>query len=60
MSLKKVWKTRYAECETLQCKFARKANYKKCERLIKVEYLNTSQEVVVLDNQKEHKHEINK
>ena len=59
MSLKKVWKTRYAECEALQCKFARKANYKKCERLIKVEYLNTSQEVVVLDNHQEHKHEIN-
>ena len=45
--------------ETTQCRFAQKANYKKCERLINVEHLNTSQEAVVLDNQEEHKDEIN-
>ena len=43
---KKPWKSEYADWETWACKHARKAQYKKCPRKIKIEYLAASRVVV--------------
>ena len=54
---KKAWTTKYAENEVWGCKFGLKAGYHKCQRLVKLEYLNSSMAVVVLDNTEAHRHE---
>ena len=53
---KKPWKSEYADYETWACKHARKANYKKCPRMVKLEYLAASRVVVMLDNCMDHDH----
>ena len=57
-NLKKRWETNYAGNETWSCKFGLKARYQECRRIIKLEFLNTSQEVVLLDNAEVHMHEV--
>ena len=54
---KKAWTTKYAENEVWGCKYGLKAGYHKCQRLVKLEYLNSSMAVVVLDNTEAHRHE---
>ena len=56
-NLKKSWITKYAENEVWACKFSQKAGYLKYSRMIKLEFLNHSTEVVLLDNCEPHKHE---
>ena len=53
------WATDYADCESFNCKFAKKAHFEKCGRKMKVEYLNSCKEVVVLHNNVMHNHVIN-
>ena len=57
-NLKKAWTNNYAENETWSCKFNQKAGYHKCGNVVKLEYLSHSAEVVVFDNQEEHRHEM--
>ena len=57
-SVKNKWEAGHADVESLVCKFSRRTNYKKCPRLMKIEYCSTSQAVNVFDNQCEHNHEI--
>ena len=59
-NLKKPWETQYAANETWFCKFAQKAHYQKCPRMIQLEFLNASQEVVLLDNGLGHRQELDK
>ena len=53
---KKSWRSDYADSETSACKHARKAHFRKCPRLLKLEYLGASKTVVMLDNSQEHNH----
>ena len=55
-SIKNKWHAGHAEVESLVCKFSRRANFKKCPRLMKIEYCSTSQAVSVFDNQCDHNH----
>ena len=57
-NMKKPWETQYAANETWCCKYSQKAHYQKCPRMVKLEFLNASQEVVLLDNGLEHRHEV--
>ena len=57
-TMRNFWKSGHAEVEARTCKFARRANYKKCPRMIKLEFSSTSQGVDVFDNQCEHIHEV--
>ena len=55
---RKTWRSDYADCETWACKHARKAHYKKCPRLVKLEFLGASKTVIMLDNSEDHNHAI--
>ena len=50
---KKSWMNDYADSETWACKHTWKAHYRKCPRLVKLEYLGASQTVVMLDTLQE-------
>ena len=54
------WATDYADSESFNCKFARKAHFEKCVKKMKVEYVNSSREVVVLTNNVVHNNKINR
>jgi hypothetical protein len=55
---KKSWMSDYADSETWACKHSRKAHFRKCPRMVKLEYLGASKTVVMLDNSQEHDHTI--
>ena len=57
-TVKNTWKAGGAKAQALTCKFSRKSNYKKCPKMLKVEYSSTDQRVRVFDNQCEHHHEV--
>ena len=50
---KKSWMSYYADSETWACKHTWKAHYRKCPRLVKLEYLGASKTVVMLDTLQE-------
>ena len=55
---KKSWMSDYADSETWACKYSRKAHFRKCPRMVKLEYLGASKTVIMLDNSQEHDHTI--
>ena len=57
-SVKNSWKAVHAEVEVFTCKHARRAKWKRCGRMMKLEYSTRDQGVVVFDNQCDHHHEV--
>jgi hypothetical protein len=57
-TIRNKWKALHAESEALTCRFARRTNYKKCPRMIKLEYSSIGPGVNVFDNQCEHQHDV--
>ena len=56
--LKKGSTTKFAQTEVWSCKFGQKAGYHRCDYRIKLDFLVHSDEVVVLDNRVQHRHEV--
>ena len=56
-TLKNSWKSGRTKVESWVCKYARKAQYKKCQRMLKLEYLLLRMEVLVFDNNNHCDHE---
>ena len=56
--LKKGSTSKFAQTEVWSCKFGQKAGYHRCDYRIKLDFLVHSDEVVVLDNRVQHRHEV--
>ena len=56
-TLKNSWRSGHTKVESWVCKYSRKAQFKKCQRMLKLEYLLSRMEVFVFDNDNHCNHE---
>ena len=56
-TMKNSWKSGRTKVESWVCKYSRKALFKKCKRMLRLEYLHSRMEVFVFDNDNHCNHE---